>query len=91
MISISTTGIDDRWAWADRGSCQGQAEVFYNEEKDPKGVRRDKERLAKRICQKCPVLVNCRQHAMNGREIYGVWGGLSEMERHKLAGRLRTG
>lgn len=77
--------------WADRGSCQEQPELFYNEEEDAKGIRRDKERLAKQICQQCPVILDCRRHAAASRELYGVWGGLSEMERHSLEGRLRTG
>lgn len=91
MIRPHVTGVDDRWAWADRGSCQGQPELFYNEDDDSKGARRRKEQLAKKICERCPVLIDCRRHAMAARELYGVWGGLSEMERHTLAGRLRTG
>lgn len=65
--------------------------LFYNDDDDPKGVRREKEQRAKHICAQCPVLIDCRRHAMNAPELYGVWGGLSEMERHNLAGRLRTG
>lgn len=91
MIRTNLTGTDDRWSWADRGNCQGQPEFFFNEEDDAKGLRRDKENMAKEICQECPVLVQCRQYAMAARELYGVWGGLTESERHKLAGRLRTG
>ena len=91
MFRNTAVSIDDGWAWADHGKCQDQPKLFYNDEEDPKGVRRDKEKLAKQICQKCPVLTECRRHAMHERELYGVWGGLSEMERHGLAGRLRTG
>lgn len=91
MSSINETGVDDRWAWADHGSCQGLEDLFYNNDEDPKGVRRDKERLAKQICGRCPVIIECRRHAASARELYGVWGGLSEMERHNLEGRLRTG
>ena len=91
MFTNTAIDIDDRWAWAEHGECQGQPELFYSAEEDLKGVRRDKERRAKQICQQCPVLLECRRHAMHERELYGVWGGLSEMERHTLAGRLRTG
>ncbi len=83
--------VHDRWAWADRGSCVDQADLFYNSEDESKGVRRRKEETAKSICQQCPVLAECRSHAMAQRELYGVWGGLSENDRHRLAGRLRTG
>mgnify|MGYP002753500384 CR=1 FL=1 len=29
----------------------------------------------------CPVLEECRDHALSTREPYGVWGGMSEEER----------
>jgi len=29
----------------------------------------------------CPVLEECREHALSTREPYGVWGGMSEEER----------
>ena len=29
--------------------------------------------------------------AIEAEELYGVWGGMTESERHKLAGRHRTG
>jgi len=33
------------------------------------------------VCVRCPVLRQCRQHALSVREPYGVWGGLSEEDR----------
>ena len=32
----------------------------------------------------CPVLQQCRSHALAVREPYGVWGGLTERERRAL-------
>jgi WhiB family redox-sensing transcriptional regulator len=29
----------------------------------------------------CPVLKNCREHALQVREPYGVWGAMTEYER----------
>ena len=78
-------------SWTDRGSCVGQPDVFYNDEHDAKGRRRSNEDLAKDICRGCPVMMQCRRYAIGAKELYGVWGGLTEMERHHLAGRLRTG
>jgi hypothetical protein len=39
---------------------------------------------AKAICRACPVIDACREHALTAPERYGVWGGLSERERHAL-------
>lgn len=91
MTRACTTSVEDRWAWADHGRCRGHAALFYNEDHDANGARRKKELLAKQLCEQCPVLADCRRHAMHAPELYGVWGGLSEMERHTLAGRQRTG
>lgn len=85
------TAWEERWAWADRGNCVGRADLFYNRDDESKTHRRRKENLAKRLCETCPVKPTCLQHAMENRELYGVWGGLSENERHRLAGRDRTG
>ncbi|MFN3601651.1 MAG: WhiB family transcriptional regulator [Dietzia sp.] len=88
---IAVTAADDRWGWVDRGSCVGNPDLFYNSDDDPKGQRRRKEELAKQVCDHCPVLVECRRYALASGELYGVWGGLTELERHKLSGRQRTG
>lgn len=85
------TRIDEQWEWADRGHCQELPDLFYNSEDEPKGVRRRKESAAKKICAGCPVLAECREHALVNSELYGVWGGMTEAERHRLAGRVRTG
>ena len=42
-------------------------------------TRRDER--AKQVCATCPVLQQCREHALAAREPYGVWGGMTEDER----------
>lgn len=74
----------DFWAWRADAACQGQDELFYHGEDERKGLRRQKERDAKQICEHCPVLEQCRTYALEAREMYGVWGGLTEMERHHI-------
>lgn len=39
---------------------------------------------AKRICRGCPVRQVCLEFALERKERFGVWGGLSERERRKL-------
>ena len=46
-------------------------------------------RAAKEICLACPVLQQCRSHALAVREPYGVWGGLTEDERETVYARDR--
>jgi hypothetical protein len=40
---------------------------------------------AKQVCQGCPVRRVCLEYALEGKERFGVWGGLSERERRKLS------
>ncbi|KAA0917891.1 WhiB family transcriptional regulator [Dietzia sp. ANT_WB102] len=91
MFGTARTEIDEQWAWADYGNCQELPDLFYNSEDEAKSLRRRKESAAKKLCGRCPVIAQCRAHALAGRELYGVWGGMTEAERHRLAGRARTG
>lgn len=77
--------------WMQSAACQGYEDLFFNEVDESKGQRRKKEVDAKKVCAHCPVLRQCRAWAFTGVELYGVWGGLTENERHKIAGRFRTG
>lgn len=43
---------------------------------------------AKRICGTCPVLATCRAWALDTRQPYGIWGGLTEQERRRVYNRL---
>lgn len=79
------------WGWRDDGACVGHNDLFYSAEDEPKGVRRRKEEKAVAICAGCAVLDTCRKFAIEAGELYGVWGGMTEGDRHKLAGRHRTG
>lgn len=79
------------WSWRNEAACIGYEELFYHREDEGKGTRRAKEAEAKAICSACPVLDVCRDFALETHELYGVWGGLTEAERHRIAGRQRTG
>lgn len=51
---------------------------------EPKRERREREARAIEICQGCPCITACREHAIATGEAYGVWGGLGETERREL-------
>ncbi|MCG7595711.1 WhiB family transcriptional regulator [Mycobacterium sp. PSTR-4-N] len=74
----------DSWSWQWRGSCRDHPiEVFFPD--DPhRAVVRHKERVAKAICRECPVLQQCRDHALRTPEQYGVWGAMTAIERGRL-------
>ena len=79
--------VADLWDWQLEGACR---RVGPDVRRWP-GERADLLRAsaAKEICRACPVLQQCRSHALSGREPYGVWGGLTEDERETVYARAR--
>lgn len=74
----------DRGSWQDDALCAeiGGDTWYPDKGQSPKD--------AKGICYECPVRTQCLQYALDHDERFGVWGGLSETERRKLAaGRPR--
>ena len=75
----------DLWDWQLHGSCRGQdSATFFHPEGERGRARSLREARAKAICRSCPVLMQCRSHALKVGEPYGVWGGLSESERNEI-------
>ena len=62
-------------------------EFFFSPDEDefPR-ARRVREEVARRHCVECPFVVECALHGLE-HEDYGVWGGLSELDRSALGGR----
>ena len=72
------------WEWQLSARCRGHpAHLFF-----PKGLRGPAlirlEAEAKRICSDCPVVSECRDHAVRTPELWGVWGAMTSRERAKL-------
>lgn len=70
-----------RWhePWMAEAICaQTDPEAFYPEKGEATAD-------AKRICQGCPVRQVCLEYAMEHKELFGVWGGLSVRDRRKLS------
>ncbi len=80
----------DIWDWQMHGSCRGvDSSVFFHPDGERGRARAQREARAKEMCRECPVLRQCRSHALAVNEPYGIWGGLSETERDALARRSR--
>jgi WhiB family transcriptional regulator, redox-sensing transcriptional regulator len=73
------------WDWQVKANCRGtDTSNFYHPENERGPSRRRRERMAKAVCAACPVIDNCLRWALEAREPYGVWGGLSVDEREAL-------
>lgn len=65
-------------AWMDDGACYGKGtDRWYPERRSP-----DPDVVA--TCRTCPVAGPCLDYAIATRQRYGVWGGLTTVERGRL-------
>lgn len=71
--------------WQDLANCMGvDPELFF----PGKGVS---QREAKAICWGCVVREACLEYALDHREGFGIWGGMSERERRMIRRRASLG
>lgn len=72
--------------WQLRGLCRGNhAHLFFPPSTfERKEERQRREIRAKSICQVCPVQHDCVEYALEIREPYGIWGGLTESDRRQV-------
>jgi WhiB family transcriptional regulator, redox-sensing transcriptional regulator len=77
--------VADLWEWEVGGSCRhADPALFFHPEGERGPRRRNRDAAAKAVCATCPVMRQCREHALAVREPYGVWGGLTEDEREVI-------
>jgi WhiB family transcriptional regulator, redox-sensing transcriptional regulator len=68
-------------SWMDRARCRNvDPEVFFPS--DGMGVRE-----AQRYCAECLVRESCLEYALENHIQHGVWGGMSERARRRIAHR----
>ncbi|MFI9361038.1 WhiB family transcriptional regulator [Kitasatospora sp. NPDC053057] len=76
--------------WHTGAACRrDEAGLFFAPSKEPTAARLSREEQAKQVCARCPVLLECREHALAQPEPYGVWGGLTAAERRVVLARRR--
>lgn len=77
--------VAQAWEWQRRGHCRGMdSAVFFHPDGERGLAREIRAAKAKTICRSCPVMVQCRRHALTAEEPFGIWGGLDETERHEI-------
>lgn len=72
--------------WRDEAACRTEKpEIFFASAGTDPG--RADIRHAKAICWSCPSMQACGQWAIETRQAFGVWGGVSEQERRAILRR----
>jgi WhiB family redox-sensing transcriptional regulator len=71
----------DVYEWQSRGLCRTtDGALFFESDAERGRAREQHQAAAKAVCQRCPVMMECRAHAIEVED-YGVWGGLTAEER----------
>jgi WhiB family redox-sensing transcriptional regulator len=84
--------LDENWNWQEMGACRSaNVELFFHPEFERGPNRARRVAQAKALCLRCPVIDQCREHALTVQEAYGTWGGLDEMERRQILSRHEAG
>lgn len=84
--------------WRDQAACAApevDPGLFFSADSTNRGPVSDEEReaAALAVCERCPVMEQCRAWALASGERHGVWGGLTEGEleaRIKLKERVAS-
>ena len=80
--------IIDHWEWQYQGACRDMdPEMFFHPDGERGPRRRNRDNAAKAVCATCPVIQQCREHALAVQEPFGIWGGLTEEERTTILAR----
>lgn len=92
-LASKLASLEAEARWQDRAACKGMDPTLFfgPEHTEVVKEKRDREEAAKQICRTCPVNQECLEHALESKEAYGIWGGLTELERKALLRRRASG
>lgn len=67
-------------SWVNKAKCKDlDTEIFFPETRSQPKVK-----IAKAICSNCVVRKQCLKYALDAHIDYGIWGGLTWIERLEL-------
>lgn len=80
-MSLTVDSRPDSQGWRDRAECADRRyRADWWHPRDDRSYER-----ARSVCERCPVQVECAEHAIARREPHGMWGGLTPAERRSDA------
>lgn len=90
MTTYPPHAHSDYWSWQLAASCRGEdPSLFFQPDRERAAARDARHEKARAICARCPVALDCRRHSIRYPELFGIWGGLSELERYHALGSTR--
>lgn len=81
----------DLWEWQFDANCRGEdPATFFHPDHERGHARAQRHARALALCGQCPVRAQCSEHALAVPERFGIWGGVTEDQRHRLLGTARV-
>jgi WhiB family redox-sensing transcriptional regulator len=82
LLQILAAPVNEERPWMVFGACrESDPDLFFS------GAR-EEEALALAICASCPVRLECLDYALEARERFGIWGGMTEKQRRRERRRI---
>ena len=64
--------------------CEQLPDVFFPEDGRNLAETKQMDAMAKEVCERCPLRIQCGEYAIFTQEPYGIWGGLTVTDRELL-------
>ena len=61
--------------------CEAVPEIFFPEDFPDKQTREYAIKVAKALCNDCPLSVQCFAYAIETKQVYGIWAGTLPSDR----------
>lgn len=61
--------------------CESAPKYFFPEDLPSPDARRVATKIAKRLCDECPIKAKCFEYALTTNQRYGIWAGTTPSER----------
>lgn len=94
MWEVALASRTEAWGtWQGKAACRGpESALFFPPSwTERRADRNEREEIAKAICASCGVRQACLDFAVRIHEQHGIWGGLNESERRRLAATAASG
>lgn len=75
-------------AWYERAVCRGHPVGTWHPCLRGETIE-NSYRIARAVCHRCPVRLDCLEHALTHGEPYGMWGGTTPDERRAIRRQRR--
>ncbi len=73
--------------WTAEAACRGMDPAIFYTGGGDRGTQpgdKKKRRVAHQVCDSCSVCAECLDYAIAAREVFGIWGNLSERQRRQM-------